>query len=381
MVRVEPLEKSDTKALLILVARELGVTLSNSEADEITEFVGGFPPSTYFAGTLLHLDGPAAILADKHELTRFRTVRFIDHLKRLNLGEPETRLLRFLAAHSPLTWSVLGALAKVDSDILSAAVTKLIDFALVQPADGLYKIAEPVRDAVIRIFGSLAIREHDELAQALFRDLEEEEPPKGRLDLYRVLFRSARLAKNTALADKAYHLASDLIDLTISFYRNEDYATAIEFGYAALEERPTSVGARTHLIRALVREVRWPEAEEQIEILRRYSNRDAAYCTGFLCARSGKFKEAIAAYKECEILGRRDVALYRELAHCELLDGNLGEAERYINLASTREPDNRYVVDLQAQISTRLRNEKEARAALGRLETIDREAYYFRRLS
>src|SRR5206468_3084798 len=140
------------------------------------------------------------------------------------------------------------------------------------------------------------------------------------------------------------------------------YVEAIRVGETALIARPDSVTAREYLIRSLIQEERWPEAESHLDALTRFAPaRDVSYLKGFLQRRRGDTRRALEFYKEAERLGRRGAAISRELAVCYFLLGDRDTASRYVEESLRRHRENRFVIDLWAQIAIARRDEGTAR--------------------
>jgi len=382
-VHLRPLSDEDTKKLISAIANGIGLRLSPADLKELSEYIAGYPPAAHFAIQQARHYGLELVLRDKSALVEFRTSVFFRHVVALNLDETDQKLLRLLTSYSPLPLSTVAGVLGVEDRVLVAKVLRLVDLALVTLTDkGFYRIAEPIADAVIRAYGLPTEDEHKSVALLLTSVLDRDESAVARLDLCRVLFKAARLSNDQEIAASTVHLANDLITLTETLYHNRDYASCVRCANEALRERPGSVTARRYLIRALIQEEKWAQAEEQlVELSKHAPARDAHFLRGFLLRKHGRPQDAIGEYKKAEQLGWRGVALGRELCQCYLLSRDFPNAARYINGGMSRFGDNRYVLDLLAQIATRVRDEDRARAALARLRVVDREIYYYHRCS
>jgi tetratricopeptide (TPR) repeat protein len=262
-------------------------------------------------------------------------------------------------------------------------LVRLIDLALlVTTEEGYYRLADPVSHAVVSAFGFPDEKDHKKVATLLYKFLENDKIDTPLLELSRVLFRAALWAKDEELAKKTIHLSNDLIKITESYYHARKFRDSINFGFVAVKERPESVTARSYLIRALIQEERFNEAEKEINEIKKHAPfRDVYFLKGFLERRKGNFHLAIDAYKEAEELGRTGVALSRELAFCYYMVQDYKKAMKYVEGALMRDSNNQYVLDLWAQIATQLRDEDTARKALDRLELINKSLFYYHRLS
>jgi len=383
VLQLDPLPLEDTKRLVALLAARSGIAVSSTDVAEIGEYVAGYPPAAYFAIRQARQYGVDLLLNDKRRLVEFRASIFLKHFAELSLSADEQNLLRLLGFYSPLPLRVIAEVMHYQLEVLGDILIRLIDLALVTTTEeGFYRIADPVADAALKAFGFPPAEVHLAVASTLDEFLKTPDLNAPRLDLSRTLFRAARLAKHADLERSAVFLANDLIRLTEDLYHRREYSQSIQTGLTAIEQRPDGVTARSFVIRALIQEERFDEAEKQIKELQKHSPlRDVCYLRGFLERKRGDVPAAIEEYLESQRLGRKGAALSRELALCYFLLGDIGRASKHIAEAMKRHGDNRYVVDLYAQIATRQRDEPAARKALARLELIDKKLYYYHRLS
>lgn len=383
VISVRRLKEDDTKRLLIKLAGDANIKITAGDVSELAEYVVGYPPAAYFAVRQAKDYGLELVINDKSRLIEFRSSVFLRHLTGISLGDYEQALLRVLAVYSPMPLLVMANVLGVDPHALSNIVVKLIDLALVTiTEEGYYRIADPVADIVMHAFGLVTKKEHEIVAKSLSAFLKKQKIDTPRLELSRVLFRAATFAKNQSISRHAFHLASDLINLTESLYHSRRYDEALQVGYIALHERPNSERARDFLIRSLIQEERWQEEEEQINELYKFSHvKEVYFLTGFLERKRGKIPLAINSYRKSLDHGKRGGAISRELAFCYFVSGDMQEASRYVEEALQSHGDNPYMVDLWVQIATRQRDEASARKALERLEIISKPLYYFHRLA
>ncbi len=203
-----------------------------------------------------------------------------------------------------------------------------------------------------------------------------------RSELSGVLFRAAVLAKDEVLVNSSIHLASDLVEITEGLYHERRYADAVKIGYQMITERPDNVSGRSYLIRSLIQEERWLDAERQIRELQKYAPlKESSFLRGFLERKRGNLREAISAFIDSKKSGRGGAAVYRELAFCHFILNEYDQAAKYIDEALSRHGGNRYIVDLWAQISAKRGDEVSARKALDRLNAVGDPLFYYHRLS
>lgn len=381
VVYVDDLAPDDTKRLVTRLAPTAGLSISEGEIARTAEYAAGYPPAAYFAIEEAKHYGIEIILRGR--LVEFRTSVFLKHFADVSLSTEEKELLAILAFYSPLPLRIISEVFHHQPTVIDDILTRLIDLAFVVTTQtGFYRIADPIADVALRSFGYPGREVHRTIAEKLDHLLNEADMSGPRLDLSRALFRAASFAQDSRLADRALHLANDLIQLTESLYHQRNYRQAVEIGLIAIEQRPTSYRARSFVIRALIQEEDYEPADKQLQLLQTHAPlRDVKFLRGFLERKRGAIAAAVDAYHESERLGRNDAAISRELALCYLLSGSLDRAAVYISEALKKHGDNPYVVDLSAQIATRQKNEPAAREALQKLDLIGNKLYYHHRLS
>jgi len=383
VIHLKPLGDSETKRLLKLLARQSNLDVLAEQIDELAEYIGGYPPAAYFVVQLCKDYGIELMLREKQSLTHFTSTVFLRHFTKLGLSRSEKRILRLLASYSSLPLGTITEILNIDINELDKLLIRMVDLALVIPNDcSHYRIADPISDASMRAFGYLTQPEHSKVAKCLSSYLLGKELEGPQLQLSRLLFTAARNSGDSALASNTIHFSNDLIKLTESLYHQRKYKEAIETGYVALKERPNSTTARRYLIRGLIQEERWSEAEKQIGEFEKYTpHREILYLKGFLSRHRGEISDAIKYYTGSKKLGWTGVAISRELANCHFLLGDYDPAADYIREAREIRSDNRFVVDLDAQIAIARHDQKSAKEAVGILKVIDDPIYYYHRLS
>ena len=381
--RINPLGSAETRRLLQRLSTNEDIDIPPDALRDISEYVAGYPPSAYYAVNQVKEYGLDLLLNHKQKLVEFRTSVFIKHMNSLDLETNDGISLQLLTMFSPLPFQVIQLCLQADIEDVYKLMMKLIDLSLViADGNGLYRISDPIVDSAINAFGLPAQKRSAIVAEHLNYYIENETLQSRHLELSQALFRAARLSMNAELAGNAIHLVSDIIRLTEKYYHAREYDQAIKCGRSALSERPDSITARSYLIRSLIQKEQWIEADRELTQLTRFAPaRDVYFLHGFMKRRQGYFLEAITAYEDAKRAGRKGASINRELSQCYFLSGDLEKANYYLNEALIRHGDNRYVVDLWAQIATRRGDEESARKALARLEVIDRPIYYYYRKS
>ncbi|MGZ5528157.1 MAG: tetratricopeptide repeat protein, partial [Limisphaerales bacterium] len=381
---VQPMTIDDRKALIAAVARRKKVPLTAGQINELSDYVEGYPPACVYAIQMAVDYGIAAVLQNKYRLVEFRTLPFLQHLTNAKLDKTEIEMLRILAEYSPLPIPVLGTALNLQSEQLAEKIMKLIDYALIVPQrNSFYAIADPIRDAVIRLTRLLLTKaEHAAVAQSLKAFIDNNDVEEHAIDAYRILFRAARNANDIPLSQHAIYLANDVIQLLERAYHSRNFEEAVKLGKEAVSLRPNSSAARGYYIRALIQEALWAEAESEMAVLEMIApQHDALFLKGFLKRKKGDIGAAIKLFLKAIEAGRGGTAVRRELAWCYAMEGNLDEAERFLEEALHKNSDNPFVVDLGVQIAIKKQNQDLARERLAQLKEIESPAFYQHRLS
>jgi len=378
--RLDSLLQDDIRRLIARIAasRTPPLEISAPQVLELAEYINGYPPSAYYAVSLVSDYGIGAVLADKNRLVDFRTGVFIRFLRQRRFTDADRAILAVLARYSPIPLEALHPVVKLDERVVAQRLMTLIDHSLVVVGQsGLYSIADPITDAVLREF--VYPIDHKAMYSSLESLIADPDLNMPRLSLYRMLYRAG--AMGNLQTSTLFHLSSDLIEMAERLYHQRDYARAIEYGRLAVRERPDSLRARDYLIRALAQESHWDDATRELgEFQKMGPDRDTHYLRGFIERKRGKLKLAIRHYLDAHKAGRSGVAIQREIAYAYYLDDNLPEAKRYLASALAGK-DSRIALDLAVQIATREKNESEARNALAKLEAVEQEAFFKHRLS
>lgn len=382
-IRVNQLSPDEIKRLLVAIGRASGPDLTAGDASDLAEYLGGYPPAAHYAMQLAREYGVSVILADKVRLVDFRARTFVRYLSQDARLSPESQsILAMLATYNPLPLPVIGTVLGMQPDETARHIVALINAALVWPGEnGLYWLAAPVVEAVARVLSEVRT-DHSRVFAALGHYLEEADPADRVLSLSQSLYRARRFSGAPDKVEWEAGFASDIIDLARRSYHARDFERAIAFGKEAVSLRPDDIDAREFLVRALIQEERYEEAvRENARLKELGALRDFYFLAGFLERHRGRHAEAVEHYNESIRRGRRGVAVHRELAQCHIAKKQLPKAREHIDIAQSLERDNRYVVDLKAQIAVAAGDEVVARQQLEILQSVDSEAHYKHRLS
>lgn len=379
-LNIRPLAEEDSQRLVAKIADVEKVTLSAPQIREIAEYVNGYPPCAYFAVDQAKAYGVQSVILDKNRLVQFRTSAFVKFLREKQLTSEQRSILLVLARYSPLPAQVLAKVLALSAQVLIGNLVALVDHSLVVPdSNGLYAIAGPVSDAVLTQFRDDREIEHERVFSALKDQLASDDEELPRLQLYRQLLKAA--LRTGTHQGAIFHFTSDLIAFAEDFYHRREYRQCVDAARLAVAESPQSVSGRDYLIRALIQEALWKEAEDELNVFRSYAPiRDWHFLNGFLLRKAGRLKLAITEFHLSEKHGRGGTALHREIANAYFLLGDLPQAKQYVD-RGLRIRENRFLVDLRVQIAIAEGQEQEARRGLVQLEAMDSEAFVWHRLS
>jgi tetratricopeptide (TPR) repeat protein len=176
---------------------------------------------------------------------------------------------------------------------------------------------------------------------------------------------------------RLFALAADWVRSAIDLYHRREYENAERIARAALEARPTNADVRAYLIRALIKQGQHDDAITEIGELRRLGeSEEAAFLDGFLARHQGRFSEAVVSFESSRQMGRRGVALDRELANCYLELGDVEKAKERVEAARLRQADNPFILDMAIRIACYEGEETTARDLLVALADVDDPAFY-----
>ena len=390
-IRVDALSVEDTGLLISSLANKESLALDTHTVRALALWVRGHPPAAAHTVELLLRDGISQVI-DGSQIVAYRDSYFIRALERDGaLTKARQLILRALAEYMHLPEESLIAVSGKEKSKYDEEIRYLLDKAFVTPEkSGLYRIADPLIDSIRKIFSGTGVP-HEAVADGLESFLKKvgqltaEDPDNpnlrvGRIEAERLLWRA-----NTSIGKpdrQNFHFAADIISSLRSAFHERRYEDAERQGYTAIEVRPDSAVARSLLIRALVRQTKYGDASEQIEIMidRGYL-RDAYYLKGYLDQHQGDHQNAAYNFRQAIHYGRADAMVSRDLAESLFYSGEYSDAEHYVKEALKKEPDNRFSLDLLVRVLVRRGEFAKARVALKQLQVWDDSAFFLHRKS
>lgn len=381
-VPVEQLSSKSSSQLLSKLSLRSSITLSQENIRDLTDYINGYPPAAYFAVKQASTYSIDALMSDKRKLTKFSQERFISHVQDHNLTDEDIRVLKILSNYSPLPLQCIISLYKCEESHAHDRIYELIDCSLVRIQDGqLYRIADPIKGAVNKVFGYPSIKDLETVKDNLngYIDSVHDE---NKLEISRVLFRLGHWLHDDNAKNNGIKLNSDYIKLLENAYHQRNYKEAIEIGVEAVNFNPDNPRAKNFLIKALIQEENWDVAQKYLDSLYPLDEyRNIYYLQGFLERKKGALIKAIEAYSNAQKHGRKDFTLYREFSHCYLMIEDLESAQKNINKALKIQPNNNQVIDMAARIAIKKGDENSAKNYIDQLELLDTPEHYKLRLS
>jgi tetratricopeptide (TPR) repeat protein len=300
----------------------------------------------------------------------------------LNLDEKEWEVLRLLSSEILLPLEVLAALLACSDDEAVQLLRRLIDLSLVLYIDGTFTISSPIRVAVSRTAGILNKRDYSRIANVLrdrFWKDTEEIPALSIVDATIHALAYSDVRELNQFRDLV--LPSQLYKVAKQKYNSQQWSEAEQLAQRALDVDPGLHQARSILCRALVRQRKWQPAEIVLLEIEQSWRPERLYLRGFLEWKRGNLRKAVSAFRDGWNAGNESVALLRDLAHCLFHLGELDEAKKFVDIALSRYPRDRFVIDLAAQIAIYSNRDNDAEYYISQLKDIDVYDFHHRQAS
>ncbi len=382
--RVDPLSKEATTRLLTLELQQVGLDLTKEQIDKLAQHVNGYPPAVKFAVTLVLEYGVDAILSDTRTLNNLLEGTFTPILRRLNLGQKESEVLKLLNRSTGLPLPAISNILNRPEVDIAGTVMHLVDLNLLVLSADNYTLSAPLRIAVDRVFGALTNEEYERVAKslsALYWNDDELLPPLAIVDA--TIEALARTDSPDLKKFSTVLLPSQLLKAGWKTYydawrsdKERAWATSVKLADAVLKStrNPDLIQDALSLkCHAHIRRNEWRLAEGVINQLRAKGLRDQFYLHGFLEWKRGNFKEAIAAFDAAMRAGINNRSVLRNLAHSHFMEGHLEEASELITKVNQRFPGDKFAIDLAAQIAINQHDYQTAEMLIQALSDVDRE--------
>jgi len=233
------LNQDETRQLLGLLLKRESIKYSNDELLKLVELSDFHPFNVAFIVEAAKEYGLPVFLADTSQLAMWRHRRGSEFLQKITFSEPEIRILSALKNFSGLAFDTLSAIAGAESRIVGEAISRLMDFHVVEANNDIYYLTRPLRVAVgrDRRFSLNADQEREILA-AVIESLRIEDQEEGlvRVPLVEASI-LAQLQGDGKISDlfAAFLLPSHWVWLARRRYDSELFADTVTFASSALD--------------------------------------------------------------------------------------------------------------------------------------------------
>lgn len=372
--RVDPLKDHSVMTLLTQLLRGSGNSTSVSRLSGIEEYIGGYPPSVYFAAKYISEYGIDVLKGNTSDLIDFKARRFTQFLKQLSLTDSAWVVMQYLAAEETVPFSTLAIATKMDDSSLAVILKALIDICLVMQADESYFLSKPIKDAVFRIKPFLSASFYSDLGKRLTDAFWKGPNAKPSIEIVDATLHA--VARSGSLDIHPYEnlvRPSTLHRLAQECYHKKEWDKAIQYAERTLQLDRKRWDVRSIRFKALVQQAQWEEAEIALTEIERAGDRQFFYLKGFMLRKMRKHTDAIKAFQSALDIGDRSNAVYRDYAECLYRCGHLKEAINKLNMVLERDTENKYVLDLMIRICLdyRILDKEKAEEYLNTLEKVD----------
>jgi tetratricopeptide (TPR) repeat protein len=365
-VLTNSLDHSDSKRLLSIWMKHLGLTIDNSFVDDICQHVTGHPRNIQVAARYAAELGVARLQTERVEFIetlRQQSKIIVDGLK---LQSEREQLLALFAEYEYLSAEDLLIATNIkNEELLSSSIGYLQDHGILE-SDGTYIRLAPYLPIVLsrHIWSPEAKRFVDECRSRLIQRFSTlsttDEVDISTIDssILSALYRDPN-ASNPLL--NRCLLPSHLLRVARSFYDSQEYSRTIQLARRAYDGRgKLTFEAEVEALRlwclAAVRVVGGEnDLEEGLAILAGHrdqlSRRNLFFINGFKARYDGRLDQAEADFRAAHKLGgERNFHILRELSQLCRLKDNFVEAESFARAAFRITDKNPFVVDVLLEI-------------------------------
>ncbi len=268
--RIAELSDAETRVLLANLLRSKKIAVAASALNEISDFLGGYPPSAQFATACIRQYGADVVLADKSMLVDFKDRRFTKFLNDLVLSADEWLTLLYINGESLLPLDSISAALEIEPDKLAAILRKLIDLSLiVLTSDQKYRVSGPIRDSLTRSRGRLQASDYNEIQRRLIMRFWSQPNAVPSLEVVDATLHALASA-GSCNADfgpyAAYVRPSTLFRLAKEAYYRQEWENCIDYARRCEHFGSLRREVRQLVFKALVQLERWPEAPGQLHV-------------------------------------------------------------------------------------------------------------------
>jgi len=364
-VQVNSLDEADSKRLLSIWLKHLGISIASALVDDICQHVTGHPRNIQIAARYAAEFGVARIDMQRTEFletVRQQSTIIIDGLK-LDVGRE--RLLALFAEYEYLSHEdLLVATGAEDTVALEASIGYLLDHGILE-SDGPYVRLAPYLPIMLSRYAwkTDAKRFVDECRGRILQQTSTlstmDEVKISTIDssILSALHRGKEL--DNPLLVRCL-LPSHLLRVARVFYDRREYSRTIELSKRAYEGRgKLTVDAQIEALRlwclSAVRVGNASELDAGMAFLAQRSghlpSRNLHFIRGFKARYDGRLEQAEAEFRQAYTMkGEHNFHILRELSQLSRLKEDLVEAESFARAAFKIADKNPYVIDSLLEI-------------------------------
>jgi tetratricopeptide (TPR) repeat protein len=360
------LSPDEIRQLVAFLLKDAGIEYTTEELNRVVQLCDGHPFNATFLAEAIKEYTLAVVLGDPSEITQWKRRRANQFLQDLQFSDEEAAILATLKDFSVLDFDLLSQVVGGKIEEVSKAISRLMDYHMVETIGDTFLIAPPMRDAVERDQRfSLAPDRHRRMLSTISNQLiAANDDASVSLSLVEagVL---ARLQEGKELSPlfSSFLLPSHLVWLARRRYNEENNQEAIRLAREALERRQSlspagRVEACRFLCLAAARRGQKDDFHYGVQVLKAvavepWSRSTLNFVLGFNARIDGRVPEAEEYFRLAYQDSPRNFHAARELASCCLIRGNHDDAEKFAREAFEIAQDNAYILDFLLSVLIR----------------------------
>lgn len=360
------LAPTEVRQLVAFLLRDAGVEYTAEELTRLVQFCDGHPFNANFLVEAIKEYTLPVVLGDPSEITQWKRRRANEFLRDLRFSDQELTILAALKDFSTLDFDLLSQVVGARSEEVSRAISRLMDYHIIETAGDTFLIAPPMRDAVERDQRfSLTPDRHRQMLNAISDQLKAtNEDAVVSLSLVEAgVLAALQEGRELSPLFSSFLLPSHLVWLARRRYNAQNNQEAIRLAREALEGRQRlslagKVEACRFLCLAAARRGQKDEFDYGVQVLKTvalepWPRSELNFLLGFNARINGRVPDAEKYFRLAYRDSPRNFHAARELASCCLIRGNHDEAEKFAREAFEIAQDNAYILDILLSVLIR----------------------------
>ena len=346
------------------------LSLSKNECREVSQHIGGYPPTVEIAANEINRYGIDFIIANPRILLRYNSGAFDNYLEDV-VEKKDEYLLKLLNNFGGLNLTVIMSL--IDEPLES--VYRLVDLSVISVSNEskIYYVSNPISSAIGEKFGIFTRQDYKKIALILKEKYKTNDiiPDIRTLDV--MIFSILRAEMDKELEEfQSLILPSDLLKSAKNAYHYKDWATARNLFGQLLKLDSDNISAVEFMIRSKIRLNE--NTDEDFIRLKRLSKEKYTVVLAFKKMKETKFDAAIELYEEVRSKGYTPPSIYRDLGECYYQTDQPDKVQSILNegLIKTKFK-NRFMLDLAAKNAIKQDKFTEAESYIDYLEKVDNQ--------